>query len=124
VFGLAHADLHPRNIFVDGKSLRVFDFDDLQFHWFAYDLAVPLAWVQTYWTCATADLRKDLLYGYRDEHEITDEWVERLTGFVYVRLSLDLELAVRRQRKFGNLSQLSDRVLRLCRAMASVDIGP
>lgn len=41
-FGLIHADLHLGNFFYDQGQITVFDFDDSCYHWFMYDLAVPL----------------------------------------------------------------------------------
>jgi Ser/Thr protein kinase RdoA (MazF antagonist) len=42
VYGLIHADLHPRNVIVDGAALAVIDFDDAGFGWHLYDLAAAL----------------------------------------------------------------------------------
>jgi Ser/Thr protein kinase RdoA (MazF antagonist) len=42
-FGLIHADLHHGNFFIDeNDQLTLIDFDDCHYHWFAYDLAVPM----------------------------------------------------------------------------------
>ena len=42
-YGLIHADIHQGNFFVDeNDNITIFDFDDCHYHWFAYDLAVPL----------------------------------------------------------------------------------
>ena len=36
VFGLVHSDVNQSNFFVDsGNRLTLFDFDDMQYHWFA-----------------------------------------------------------------------------------------
>lgn len=39
-FSMIHADLHPRNLVVDGDRLHIIDFDDAGFGWHMYDLAV------------------------------------------------------------------------------------
>ena len=39
---MIHADLHPRNLVVDGERLHVIDFDDSGFGWHMYELAVGL----------------------------------------------------------------------------------
>ena len=42
VYGLIHADLHPRNVIVHDGTLQAIDFDDSGFGWHYYDLAVAL----------------------------------------------------------------------------------
>lgn len=39
-YSMIHADLHPRNLVVDGDRLHIIDFDDAGFGWHMYDLAV------------------------------------------------------------------------------------
>jgi len=41
-FSLIHADLHPRNVVINGTHAAVIDFDDTGFGWHEYDLAVAL----------------------------------------------------------------------------------
>jgi len=41
-FSLIHADLHPRNVLIDGAHAAVIDFDDSGFGWHQYELAVTL----------------------------------------------------------------------------------
>ena len=42
-YGLIHADVHHGNFHVnDRDEVTVFDFDDCHYHWFAYDIAVPI----------------------------------------------------------------------------------
>ena len=41
-FSLIHADLHPRNVVINGTHAAVIDFDDAGFGWHLYDLAVAL----------------------------------------------------------------------------------
>ena len=41
-FGIIHADLHLGNFFFDGLKLTIFDFDDSCYHWFLYDLTIPI----------------------------------------------------------------------------------
>ena len=44
-FGLIHADLHGRNLLMDGGcNLTIIDFDDCCYGWFAYDIAVAFNW--------------------------------------------------------------------------------
>lgn len=41
-FGLVHADLHSGNFFCKDNELFIFDFDDSFYHWFLYDLTIPV----------------------------------------------------------------------------------
>jgi Ser/Thr protein kinase RdoA (MazF antagonist) len=41
-YGLIHADIHHGNFFVQDDQLTLFDFDDCHYHWFMYDVAVPI----------------------------------------------------------------------------------
>ena len=41
-FGLIHGDYNTSNALVDGAELRIFDFDDIAYHWYDYDLANSL----------------------------------------------------------------------------------
>ena len=41
-YGLIHYDLHPWNFLIDGDEIRVFDFDDCIYGWFALDMGVAL----------------------------------------------------------------------------------
>ena len=41
-FGLVHSDLHPWNFYIKDEKLLVFDFDNCMYHWFMFDLAVPV----------------------------------------------------------------------------------
>jgi Ser/Thr protein kinase RdoA (MazF antagonist) len=41
-FGLIHADLHTGNFFCENNELFIFDFDDSAYHWFLYDLTIPI----------------------------------------------------------------------------------
>lgn len=42
VFGLIHADLNHANFVIAPSGLKIFDFDDSDYSWFAYDLLVPI----------------------------------------------------------------------------------
>ena len=41
-YGLIHGDLHEGNFFYKNDRLTIFDFDDCAYHWFIYDLTVPV----------------------------------------------------------------------------------
>jgi amicoumacin kinase len=41
-YGLIHGDLHEGNFFYKDGQLIIFDFDDCAYHWFIYDLTIPI----------------------------------------------------------------------------------
>jgi Ser/Thr protein kinase RdoA (MazF antagonist) len=41
-YGLIHADLNYWNFAVEGKLLTVFDFENCEYHWYAYDVAAAV----------------------------------------------------------------------------------
>ena len=45
-FGLVHADLRLANLLVDGRHLRIIDFDDCGFSWFMYDFATAVSFIE------------------------------------------------------------------------------
>ncbi|HUR43141.1 MAG TPA: phosphotransferase enzyme family protein [Aestuariivirga sp.] len=45
-FGLAHCDLRLANLLVDGKAVKVIDFDDCGFSWYMYDAATPVSFYE------------------------------------------------------------------------------
>ncbi len=42
-FGLIHCDLRLANLLIDGKTVKVIDFDDSGFGWYMYDAATPVS---------------------------------------------------------------------------------
>ena len=94
-YGLVHCDLHHGNFFVDNGDLTVFDFDDCQYHWFAYDIAIPLFYVlrdkrvNPQDTAFAAEFMAAFMAGYKRENRIARYWMERLPLFMKVR---ELEL--------------------------------
>jgi Ser/Thr protein kinase RdoA (MazF antagonist) len=45
-FGLIHCDLRLANLLIDGKRVKVIDFDDSGFGWFMYDAATPVSFYE------------------------------------------------------------------------------
>ena len=41
-YGLIHADLHRGNFFYHEEKMTVLDFDDSCYHWYLYDVAIPI----------------------------------------------------------------------------------
>lgn len=83
VFGLIHADLHARNVIVNGRRLHVIDFDDAGFGWHAYELAVALHAHQRH--PRREAFLAALVKGYRRVRPLADAVVATVPLFLLVR---------------------------------------
>ncbi|BBK32506.1 Ser/Thr protein kinase RdoA (MazF antagonist) [Stella humosa] len=83
VFSLIHADLHARNVLVDGAKAAVIDFDDSAFGWHQYDLAAAL--VSYAHQPEFALFRDACLEGYRSVRAIGEADLALLPMFVMIR---------------------------------------
>lgn len=45
-FGLIHCDLRLANLLIDGRTVKVIDFDDCGFSWYMYDAATPVSFYE------------------------------------------------------------------------------
>jgi len=82
-FGLVHADLRLANLLTEGGKLRVIDFDDCGFSWFAYDFAASISFLED--EPIVPALRDAWLAGYRREAEFSAEDEAALASFVMLR---------------------------------------
>lgn len=81
-FGLIHADLRLANLLVS-DSLRVIDFDDCGFCWFAYDFAAAISFHEL--DPSIPELQKAWIAGYRTVSEFTEEDENELPTFILLR---------------------------------------
>ena len=82
-FSLIHADLHPRNVLIDGAHAAVIDFDDSGFGWHQYDLAVALVAYQDHPDFVM--FRDACIAGYRSVRTISDADLALLPMFLLIR---------------------------------------
>jgi Ser/Thr protein kinase RdoA (MazF antagonist) len=82
-FSLIHADLHPRNVVIDGSHAAVIDFDDAGFGWHQYDLAVALVSYQD--EEAFPAIRDACIAGYRSVRTISEQDLALLPMFLLIR---------------------------------------
>ena len=82
-FSLIHADLHPRNVLIDGAHAAVIDFDDAGFGWHQYDLAVALVAYQDHPDFVM--FRDACIAGYRSVRTISDADLALLPMFLLIR---------------------------------------
>ena len=86
-FGMIHADLHSKNVLIQGKSLSVIDFDDSGFGWYGFDLAVAI-WDRLDFTatgCHFDIAYKSLIRGYLEERPNTKDIIETIPTFLLMR---------------------------------------
>jgi Ser/Thr protein kinase RdoA (MazF antagonist) len=119
-FSLIHADLHPRNVVVDGAHAAVIDFDDTGFGWHQYDLAVALVSYQDHPEFAA--FRDACIAGYRTVRAISEQDLALLPMFLLIRDMAQIGWYDQRPElpRSPNLLRLKDRV---CDAAARFD-GP
>ncbi len=90
-FGLVHGDYNFANMLYAPSRLTVIDFDECEYHWYAYDLAVYLFYYLLGKDPANMDLSAarevwtHLLEGYRSEREIPRMLLEHLQRLLRLR---------------------------------------
>jgi Ser/Thr protein kinase RdoA (MazF antagonist) len=82
-FSLIHADLHPRNVLIDGAHAAIIDFDDAAFGWHQYDIAVALIDYQDH--PDSVMFRDAYIEGYRSVRTISDADLALLPMFLLIR---------------------------------------
>ena len=92
-FGLIHCDLHYGNFFVHNNRMTVFDFDDSCYHWFAYDVAVPLFLLQFSFARENmpfddSEFLTNFFRGYQQENSLEQTWHDSITPFLRYRAIL------------------------------------
>ena len=86
-FGMIHADLHSKNVLIQGKNLSVIDFDDSGFGWYGFDLAVAI-WDRLDFTatgCHFDIAYKSLIRGYIEERPNAKDIIETIPTFLLMR---------------------------------------
>ena len=111
-YSMIHADLHPRNLVVDGERLHVIDFDDAGFGWHMYELAVGVFDYQGH--SHFPEMVRAVFEGYPEIRPLDAESAARLPTFLLIRtLALIGWLADRPEvaKKPGAARPLVDRAL-------------
>jgi Ser/Thr protein kinase RdoA (MazF antagonist) len=91
-YGLIHGDFTDVNYFIRDGEITVFDFDDSEYHWFAYDVAVALfdtlPWLPHLGMNPDefgAFFWKHFYAGYASENELSEYWLRQLPTFMKLR---------------------------------------
>ena len=82
-FSMIHADLHFRNLVIDGESISVIDFDDAAFGWHQYDIAVAL--FESRHMPNFDAYENSFIEAYRSVRDITDEDLALVPMFELIR---------------------------------------
>jgi Ser/Thr protein kinase RdoA (MazF antagonist) len=82
-FGLIHCDLRLANLLIDGKSVKVIDFDDCGFGWYMYDAATPVSFHEH--EPQVPDLVESWKKGYRKVLELPREDEAEIPTFIMLR---------------------------------------
>ncbi|MGE7824880.1 phosphotransferase enzyme family protein [Paenibacillus sp. NPDC093718] len=89
-YGIVHNDFHHNNFHVHNGELIFFDFGDVSYHWFAYDIAIAIYHaVQTVPENRKAEFVArffdSFLSGYLEENTLSEEWIQRIPLFLDFR---------------------------------------
>jgi Ser/Thr protein kinase RdoA (MazF antagonist) len=90
-FGLIHADLHHGNFFVHNGEITAFDFDDCVYHWFSFDIAVPLYNLlhkseDGFFDVSFSSIKENFISGYLETNSLEDIWLKRVDLFLLFRM--------------------------------------
>ena len=92
-FGLIHADLHARNVLVQGKKLQIIDFDDCGYSWHCYEIAVAETDAASSLdpkTFSAQEVRHALIEGYRSTRHLNLQIEKELNILTMVRMLIQL----------------------------------
>ena len=98
-FGLTHGDYLISNYLIDDNNIKVIDFDECEYSWYAADLAICMR-CYLFWTEHPEDLPKkakeaelmhyNLLLGYSSENKVTKDMVFDLEKYIKIRDYIEL----------------------------------
>lgn len=109
-YGLIHGDFLFSNYFFDGNKITIFDFDECEYSWFIYDIAVCIYYYLLGGnpselgtkTEEAEELLFNLLTGYLKENTIDEWWIKNIDLFFKMREYV--LLSTMSEKPYGNLS--------------------
>ncbi|ACX62779.1 phosphotransferase enzyme family protein [Paenibacillus sp. Y412MC10] len=124
-YGIVHNDLHHHNFHVHNGEIIFFDFGDVSYHWFAYDIAIAIYHaVQTVPENRKAEFvarfLDSFLSGYLQENTLSEEWIQRIPLFIDFRNIYSYVYFA----KFVNWNEMDERTRKYLLAMkADIEAG-
>ena len=108
-YGLCHIDFHRGNFFITDKGkITLFDFDDCQYAWYVYDIAMALFYAIPH-HCTTPEALADALRflanfwdGYKQENLLGPTWLLEIPRFLRLR-EIELYILIHRSLDLENL---------------------
>ena len=85
LFGLTHTDVRSENAMWDGERVRIIDFDEPVYHWYASDVMRPFLEYAHLPADQFASLFDAFLTGYREVREFSEHRVEELPRFARMK---------------------------------------
>jgi Ser/Thr protein kinase RdoA (MazF antagonist) len=82
-FGLTHADFRPGNVFWDGKTASIIDFDEPVYHWFMADIARAMLEFSNH--PQRTQFQEWFISGYRRAKPLEDFWLNQLQWFMRMK---------------------------------------
>ncbi len=82
-FGIIHADMRLANLLVDDGEVKLIDFDDCGFGWFAYDFAAAISFFEN--SPKVPELFSSWLAGYVREREFSKTDIDMVDSMVMLR---------------------------------------
>jgi amicoumacin kinase len=131
-YGMIHQDVHGGNFFVDDGKITLFDFDDVMFGWYAYDVAMAFFYVLPH-DCTGEENKAfarraldELLRGYEQANHLDERWLAEIPRFLKLR-EIDLYIAIHRSYGANHLdpwsaSFMKDRREKILNDIPFVDI--
>lgn len=91
-YGLIHTDLHFGNMYFDGETLTIFDWDDSSYKHFISDIAIIIFYFYGISSLSDDEIEdksiwflKHFMKGYNTENQLDRIWFERLNDFFKLR---------------------------------------
>ena len=92
----------------DKGEITLFDFDDCQYAWFIYDIAMALFYAISH-DCTTPDkleeakqFLSEFWHGYQDENDLDPSWLTAIPHFLRLR-EIDLYMIIHRSMNINDL---------------------
>ncbi len=85
VYGLTHTDIRTENAMWDGERVRIIDFDEPVYHWYASDVMRPFLEFAQLPADEFDPLFDAFLAGYREVREFSDRWVDEIPRFARMK---------------------------------------